>query len=70
MPKRKAKAPQPAELTTKLIKWPKDWIARIDEQRGEVSFSDFVRQAVLDKIGSQGLSELPGWGGSRRGADE
>lgn len=60
MPKKKAR-PKPV-LESKLIKWPTDWIARIDRARGEMSFSDFVREAVLDKIGREGLCEMPGWG--------
>jgi hypothetical protein len=37
-------------------------LERIDQVRGDMSFSDFVRQTVLEKIGRQGLSEMPGWG--------
>lgn len=66
MAKKRTKTPPPvAELTPKLIKWPIDWIERIDAQRGDLSFSDFVRQAVLEKIGAEGLSEVPGWGQGR-----
>lgn len=65
MPKKRTKMPPKADLTSKLIKFPQDWIERIDAQRGDQSFSDFVRQAVLDKIGAKGLSEVPGWGQGR-----
>lgn len=53
------------KLVPKIIQWPSDWIERIDELRGETSFSDFVRQAVLAQIGQHGLSEVPGWGQGR-----
>ena len=33
-------------LVTKLIRWPQDWVERVDQVRGEQSFSDFVRTAV------------------------
>ena len=67
MAKKKAEPKKPPEngLRPKLIQFPQDWIERIDAQRGGVSFSDFVRQAVLDKIDSMGLSEVPGWGQGR-----
>jgi hypothetical protein len=64
MPKKKT-APVKPELIGKLIKFPADWVERIDAQRGDVPFSDFVRQAVLDKVGAKGLSEMPGWGMGR-----
>lgn len=54
--------PQKAKLKSKPIQWPEDWLERIDQVRGDMSFSDFVRQTVLEKIGRQGLSEMPGWG--------
>ncbi len=66
MPKKKAAAAPPqAELIPKPIKWPKDWIERIDAARGDVSFADFVRNAVMDQVGREGLSEIPGWGMGR-----
>jgi hypothetical protein len=65
MPKKKAAAVPEPVLISKLIKWPQDWIDRIDSARGDVPFSEFVRQAVADKIGADGLSEMPGWGTGR-----
>jgi hypothetical protein len=58
------KRPSPVKpaLVTKLLKFPSDWVERIDAQRGEESFSDFVRRCVLNEIGNRGLSEMPGWG--------
>jgi len=64
MPKKRP-APQKVELVSKLLKWPADWIERIDATRGDTPFSDFVREAVLDKIDREGLSEMPGWGKGR-----
>lgn len=53
------------ELIAKLIRWPADWVARIDEVRGEQSFSDFVRSAVLPLIDNGELSGAPQWGQGR-----
>lgn len=53
------------ELIAKLIRWPADWVARIDEVRGEQSFSDFVRSAVLPQIDNGELSGAPQWGQGR-----
>lgn len=61
MPK-KTKSP---ELVAKLVKFPADWIERIDQARGKQSFSDFVRDAVAEKVGRRGLSEVPQWGQGR-----
>jgi hypothetical protein len=55
----------PPVITTKLLKLPTDWVARIDCLRGEVSFNEFVRQALLEKIGRDGLSSMPAWGQGR-----
>ncbi|MDB5344332.1 MAG: hypothetical protein JWP89_2709 [Schlesneria sp.] len=63
MQKKKPAGPQP--LVSKLIKFPQDWIERIDATRGDLSFSDFVRQAVGDKLGTDGLSQMAKWGGDR-----
>lgn len=68
MPKKRPAPKKPElipELIPKLIKWPEDWIEKIDAMRGDVPFSDFVRQAVLDKIGRLALSSMPGWGKGR-----
>lgn len=60
MPKNpKKQTNQKPEMVQKVILFPADWIPRIDEARGEMKFSDFVRQAVLARIDSQGLSEPP-----------
>jgi len=66
MPKKKS-PPKPTkpELDRKQLILPMDWVERINAQRGEVSFADFVRGAILDKIGAEGLSEMPGWGMGR-----
>lgn len=63
MPKKKT-IPKPT-VVKKLLLLPSDWVDRIDVQRGTVSFADFVRSAVLEKIGREGLSEMPGWGKGR-----
>lgn len=34
----------------KTIRWTQDEIERIDAVRGEINFSDFVRDAVMDKV--------------------
>ena len=52
-------------LVPKLIRWPADWVARIDAVRGEQSFSDFVRNAVHAVIDDGGLSGSPQWGQGR-----
>lgn len=52
-------------LVSKLILLPEDWVDRIDRRRGETPFSDFVRAALLAKIGASGLSEMPAWGQGR-----
>lgn len=65
MPKRAAtKAPE-TTITKKLLLLPSDWVARIDSLRGDSTFADFARSALLDKIGRKGLSEMPGWGKGR-----
>ncbi|MGE0105126.1 MAG: hypothetical protein AB7U64_22585 [Blastocatellales bacterium] len=51
-------------LVPKLIKWPEDWVAAIDEARGEIPFSDFVRDAVRARL-TGALSEMPAWGQGR-----
>jgi hypothetical protein len=61
----KPKKPVSPELVRKLIHWPEDWVAAIDKARGKTSFSDFVRDSVLDRIGRKGLSEMPAWGQGR-----
>ena len=66
MPKKRVKQPPKAVLVSKLIKFPSDWVERIDASRGEAAFAEFVRSAVLAQIDSQGLSEFPGWGGDRQ----
>lgn len=58
--------PQP--LVPKLIRWPADWVARIDEARGEQSFSDYVRLAVFQAIDNGCLSDSPQWGQGRPAA--
>lgn len=57
-----------ADLQTKILKLPGDWIEAIDAARGEQSFSDFVRDAIREKLGrsGRGLSEMPAWGQGRR----
>ena len=49
-------------LVPKLIRWPGDWVERIDQVRGEQSFSDFVRTAVHMLIDNGELSVPPAWG--------
>lgn len=49
-------------LVPKLIRWPQDWVERIDQVRGEQSFSDFVRTAVHILIDNGELSCPPAWG--------
>lgn len=44
------------ELVRKFIKFPADWLARIDEHRGDESFSEFVREAVRQRLESDELS--------------
>ncbi len=34
----------------KIIRWTQDEIERIDTVRGEIDFSDFVRDAAMDKV--------------------
>lgn len=53
------------QLTAKLIRWPADWVERIDAIRGEQSFSDFVRTTVHAVIDDGQLSEPPQWGQGR-----
>ncbi len=52
-------------LVPKLIRWPADWVERIDAVRGEQSFSDFVRNAVHAVIDDGQLSNSPQWGQGR-----
>jgi hypothetical protein len=54
-----------APLVAKLIRFPADWVERVDEVRGEQSFSDFVRLAVLSQIDNGTLSDSPQWGQGR-----
>ena len=49
-------------LVPKLIRWPQDWVERVDQVRGEHSFSDFVRTAVHMLIDNGELSNPPAWG--------
>jgi len=49
-------------LVPKLIRWPQDWVERVDQVRGEQSFSDFVRTAVHMLIDNGELSNPPAWG--------
>ena len=65
MPKRSAKKVSETTITKKLLLLPSDWVARIDSLRGDTTFADFVRSALLDKIGRKGLSDMPGWGKGR-----
>ncbi|MBW3538748.1 MAG: hypothetical protein KY476_00610 [Planctomycetes bacterium] len=59
------KSTQP-QLVRKNVNFPTDWIERIDRERGQVSFGDFVRTAVLEKLANtRGLSEMPQWGQGR-----
>ncbi|MDA1162146.1 MAG: hypothetical protein O3B13_03500 [Planctomycetota bacterium] len=50
------------DLVPKLIRWPRDWVERVDLVRGEQSFSDFVRTAVHMLIDNGELSVPPAWG--------
>lgn len=50
-------------LVPKLIRWPQDWVERVDQVQGEQSFSDFVRTAVHMLIDNGELS-VPSAGGS------
>jgi len=45
-----------------LIRWPQDWVERVDQVRSEQSFSDFVRTAVHMLIDNGELSVPPAWG--------
>ena len=54
-----------APLVAKLIRFPADWVDRVDAVRGEQSFSDFVRLAVLAQIDNGSLSDSPQWGQGR-----
>jgi len=65
MAKKKPKTPKKPELVRKQIIIPEQWAERIDAARGEVPFSDFVREAILDKIGREGLVVMPQWGQGR-----
>ena len=49
-------------LIAKLIRWPQDWVERVDQVRGDQSFSDFVRTAVHMLIDNGELSTPPAWG--------
>ncbi|MDA0809953.1 MAG: hypothetical protein O2983_06385 [Planctomycetota bacterium] len=49
-------------LIPKLIRWPQDWVERVDQVRGDQSFSDFVRTAVHMLIDNGELSTPPAWG--------
>tara|TARA_R110002072_G_scaffold302603_1_gene486692 strand:- start:154538 stop:154846 length:309 start_codon:yes stop_codon:yes gene_type:complete len=49
-------------LVPKLIRWPQDWVERVDQVRGDQSFSDFVRTAVHMLIDNGELSTPPAWG--------
>ena len=51
-------------LVPKLIRWPQDWVERVDQVRGEQSFSNFVRTAVHMLIDNGELS-VPSAGGLR-----
>lgn len=53
------------QLIAKLIRWPADWVERIDDVRGDQSFSEFVRTAVYAQIDNGRLSNAPQWGQSR-----
>ena len=55
-------AAEESPLVAKLIRWPSDWVERVDQVRGEQSFSDFVRNAVWLLIEDEGLSAPPAWG--------
>ena len=63
--RQKQHAQTETSLVPKLIRWPSDWVERIDEVRGEQSFSDFVRNAVLTVIDDGQLSGSPQWGQGR-----
>ena len=52
-------------LVPKLIRWPADWVAQIDAVRGDVSYSDFVRNTVRSAIDDGSLSDVPQWGQGR-----
>jgi len=56
---------QKSGLTRKQINFPDDWIRAIDRARGTMSFGDFVRQAVREKLATRKLSEMPAWGQGR-----
>jgi hypothetical protein len=58
----KADATTETVLVPKLIRWPQDWVERVDQVRGEQSFSDFVRTAVHMLIDNGELSNPPAWG--------
>lgn len=63
--KKKAAPKKPAAkpaLVPKMILFPADWLPVIDETRGKTKLSDFVRQCVLARIDSRGLSDPPGPG--------
>lgn len=58
----KQDASRETDLVPKLIRWPRDWVERVDQVRGDQSFSDFVRSAVHMLIDNGELSGPPAWG--------
>lgn len=57
-----------SELIRKNVNFPSDWIEAIDTARGNQSFGDFVRAAVLAQLTPKDrkrISEMPNWGQGR-----
>lgn len=58
----KADATTETVLVPKLIRWPQDWVERVDQVRSEQSFGDSVRTSVHILIDNGELSVPPAWG--------
>lgn len=46
----------------KQIRWPKEWLAVIDKERGSQGFAEFVRDCVAARIGRKKLPPSRGRG--------
>jgi len=67
MPKKATK--RKPQLVSKIVRLPTDWVDRVDQARGGQSFSDFVRELIIERIGRAGLSDMPAWGQGRPRGD-
>ena len=43
------------DMKQRIVHFPAEWIPMIDEVRGEIPFSEFVREAVREKVGKRKL---------------